>query len=223
MMRNVDTLDMRIIVIVLLIIGLVYYLGWEPLKRYANYGYAYRFNTFMVPLLAIILIPTGVMEVQWQIVQAKGSAIVREVSGNDKGHLKCQRLSTAFIDKYPLYAGYVEHDKPNTAVVKYRECKDLMDYFSNPEKDSIEHTMAFNVLLHEAVHVSGEFDEAVAECRAHQHHVSEAVKMGTDAMVAVKNLKTYISEYYPHLQSKYVSDTGCNGYHHYLFSDSFEL
>lgn len=204
---------MRIIVIVLLCIALAYYTIWEPLKNYANYGRPYNVNYLMVPLLAVMLIPTGVSEIQWQMMQHKGSSIVQEVSGNKDGHLKCQRLSMSLFDRYPLYAGYVEHDKPNTAVVKYRECQDLKKYFKHPDNPTIYETISFNVLIHESIHVSGEFNESIAECRAHQNHTAQAIKLGTPEKLALTNLANYITNYYPHLQKQYVSETGCEGLH----------
>lgn len=207
---------MRIIVIFILGIALAYYVIWEPLKNYTRYGRKYSVNYLMVPLLAVMITPTTVAEIQWQHLQHKGSAIVKEVSGNKEGKLVCQRLSMSLFDKYPLYAGYVEYDKPNNAIVKYRECKDLAQYFKHPQNPTIHETMSLNVLIHESIHVSGEFNETIAECRAHQNHITQAVKIGTPEKVALTNLTNYITKYYPRLQKKYVSDTGCEGLHHVI-------
>lgn len=198
--------------------GLLYYIAWEPLKNYARYGYTYKVNYLMVPLLLIAIVPTGVMEAQWQMMENKGSHIVQQVSGKKEASLKCQRLSNTFIDKYPLYAGYVEHKNPDKAIVKYRECKRLMKYFKHPQKPAMEQTTALNTLIHESVHVNGEFNESITECRAHYEHIKQATSIGTPEEIVINNLATYIRDYYPRLPDQYRTDDGCNGYHQKLLS-----
>lgn len=199
---------MRIFVVCLLLAALLYYFVLEPFKN--RPGHRYRPNWFMVTLLAISLIPTGCMEYQWQAMENKGTQVVKSVSGKEEGHLSCQRFFNTLWDTRVSVQGFVEYDKPNTATMKWKQCKQLQEYFANPLEPTTENTMAMQVLLHESIHVKGNRSESSTECEALQVHQSQAIQLGSYPDSVLINLRHYMRSIYPLMPSEYRSAGNCN-------------
>ena len=123
------------------------------------------------PSLVLVIIAVSITgwigwgEYQWQTNQTIGSDVVKMVSGNTEGILRCQTLSGAFFDPAVSTKGFVSSAEENVARVKYDTCQDLFSWMkSDKQAASLKQIQAIGVLTHEAVHVSGEYNEAVTEC-----------------------------------------------------------
>lgn len=199
---------MRVAFIAALLLILGYYLLREPFKIRPHR--AYRPNFLMVGLTLVVLIPIGVLEVQWQIAEIRGTQIVKEVSGKDQGKLKCQRFTETIYDTRPALQGYVDYDTPDVATLKWKQCKQLQKYWSHPVSPEKKETLALQVLIHESIHVKGNRDESSTECEALYNHLKYAKGVGSDMDVVTNNMRDYIKNTYAYMPSQYRGDSRCS-------------
>ena len=120
-------------------------------------------------LIKFLLIPTliiGYFEITFLWKQHAATILTREISGNENAFAECQRFMPAlFADS--LNAGYYAPSvNSNRAVIQFIYCNEWGNfYFSN--KNTIEDTQtlwALGTVIHEAIHVAGENNEAVTQC-----------------------------------------------------------
>lgn len=177
---------------------LLYLAIWRPvfLKK--------KFPAISFGLCLLVLGIFSWQEFKWQRMEWQGTQAVKEVSLNKDGHLKCQRLSEALFDVNTTRAGSVSSDHPNMAVVNYEQCIDLMGWL-NSDKKSVEskQVQALHVLTHEAVHVSGEYNEAVTECTAINRDSITVKELGGEPDVAAQVATDYYKEFFPRMPSRY--------------------
>ena len=86
--------------------------------------------------------------------------------------MRCQSLGGAFVDAGPE-PGYVRWRADGSpepwALIKRDQCHHLAAYVrSGARRPTRDQVVAVHVLTHEAMHMSGLLDEAVAECAAVQ-------------------------------------------------------
>lgn len=179
--------------------ALILYLAiWRPvfLKK--------KFPAISFGLSMLVLGIFGWQEFKWQQVEIQGTNAVKEVSLNKEGHLRCQRLSEAFFDVNTTRAGSVSSEHPNEAVVNYEQCLDLMGWL-NSDKTSVEpkQLQALHVLTHEAVHVSGEYNESVTECAAINRDSITVKELGGSSSVMEEVPTRYYKEFFPRMPSEY--------------------
>ena len=90
--------------------------------------------------------------------------------------------------------------------LEIRTCRDLRGYLDHPEQASYRELWALHILSHEAMHVAGEFNEQLADCKAFQRNHVTAKLLGVAPQVAAQNAievhrnrPTHDSKYYsPH-------------------------
>jgi hypothetical protein len=124
----------------------------------------------------------------------------------------CQTSAESWLDA-DGYAGHVAYGADgvpgNRAVLDRAPCGDLRDWLGADGEDATTaQVVAVHVLAHEAMHVAGETDEAVAECRAVQRDAELARRLGASPEDARELARRYYREVYPHLREGYV-DGGC--------------
>lgn len=181
------------------LIALICYLAiWRPvfLKK--------KFPMISLAICVVLLGVVGWQEIRWQNVQSKGSVAVREVSQNKDGYLRCQRLSEALFDIHTSRLGSVSSAEPNRAVVNYEECLEIMGWLESDKKSATPvQVQAIHVLTHEAVHVSGEYNESVTECTAiNRDHITAKTLGGSKAFID-EMPQRYFTEYFPRMSSSY--------------------
>ena len=195
---------MRLIVIGVLVAALLYLTVWKLWKRD-------EINLVSVVLIAAILVPTTVMEFRWNTLQSVGSNVVAHVSGKPSGYLKCQRFSESFFDG-SARLGHVKTDKPDEAFLTEQTCQNLFSWMmSAKDEPTLKQVIAVQVLLHESLHVSGDYVESSAECHAMQEYADVAVQLGASAEEARSMVDKYYSEVYTKMGEKYVSVECVNG------------
>ncbi len=119
--------------------------------------------------IAVILAPTLVLlvlEANFLMKQQEATELTQEISGNPNAWAECQRFTPAlFADS--LTAGfYAPSQDKDRSVIQYIYCKEWGN-FVDADKNEIEDFQilwALGTVIHEAVHVSGERDEAVTQC-----------------------------------------------------------
>lgn len=138
-------------------------------------------------------------------MEYKLSSVVDEISGKKGGKVHCQRLSEAFFDTKVSAAGHVSSDKPNVAVVNFQQCQHIFAWMENgkgePTKDQ---THAIHVLTHEAVHVSGQLNEAVTECTAINRDNITVRELGGSEEMGKRIASSYYTGIWPSMSKEYI-------------------
>jgi hypothetical protein len=123
--------------------------------------------------------------------------------------VECQTFGQAFLDA-SSDLGWVawgpDGAPEHKTLIKHEPCADLRDYLgSNKAAPTLDQVIAVHVLTHEAMHMRGEKNEAVAECEAVQRDAQTAGLLGADPFEAVALAQRYWREVYPHMTDPYVS------------------
>lgn len=153
--------------------------------------------------LTVVTVP---LEVRHQVAQTAATGVVRDVSGNLNASADCKRATDDLLD-VSNSSGMVSWDHPDVAVLKAETCTALASWLmSDHSKATTEQLTAVHVLVHEAVHVRGERNEAVTECVAMTLDAKVARELGAPAVVADRMAGQYRTEVYPHLSAEYRTD-----------------
>ena len=146
--------------------------------------------------LGIILFPTlllGYFEVSFLWKQQAATALTQEISGNPNAWAECQRFTPAlFADslKAGFYSPSQDKDK---SVIQYIYCEEWGNFYFS-DKDSltdIQTLWSVGTVIHEAIHVSGELDEAVTQCLTNRAFPNVLKEYG----VSKKKLQEYTERY----------------------------
>lgn len=203
LIKSFDKNVMRIIIVAILALALLYYLIWDTLVRKNS------LNWLMIPLVSLLFLPLGLMELRWSMMEAKLSSVVDDISGRKGGKVHCQRLSEAFFDTKVSVAGHVSSDNPNTAVVNYEQCQHIFAWLERGKAEpSREQTHAIHVLTHEAVHVSGEYNESITECTAINRDYLTVKHLGGSEEMGRHIASSYYATIWPDMSKEYILD-GC--------------
>lgn len=163
--------------------------------------------TAFVVAVVSFLVALG-FEVRHQVAQAQATAVVREVSGNPAAHAACQRFTPDLLD-LSNNAGSVQWDSPDVALLRRATCNDLFSWLTGPKTNpTLDQVAAVHVVVHEAVHVAGEYNEAITECTAMQDDARAAELLGASSADARALARTYYEQVYPQMHPDYRS-SGC--------------
>lgn len=188
------------------VLGLLLWLAWTLFKPIWD-GSRLRRGTTVFLVLALLVL--GGLEARWLYGQHKGSEAVAAISGNKDGYLECQRFSKTFFDaRGSSRAGEVEWRRPERAMIRYKECRDLINWVVSPGEKEFNKNVGFAmfVLTHEAVHVAGEQDEAITECTALQLSPETMNMFGVSEEEAREYLDDYYENIYPNQRKQYISE-----------------
>lgn len=143
------------------------------------------------------------IEVRHHRVQNAATGVVREVSGRPGTTAVCTRRTVDMLDLSNT-AGRVMHDRPDVAVLRADTCLDLASWLSGTkEAPTRDQVAAVHVLVHEAVHVRGEFNEAVTECQAMGLDAHIAMTLGASPSAAADLARVYVEQIYPLMPDGY--------------------
>lgn len=163
--------------------------------------------TALVVAAASLLVALG-FEVRHQVAQAQATSVIRELSGNPAAHAACQRFTPDLLD-LGQEAGSVQWDSPDVALLRRATCNDLFSWLTSPKTDpTLDQVTAVHVVVHESVHVAGEYGEAITECTAIQRDARAAELLGATPVDAQSLARTYYEQVYPLMQPDYRS-AGC--------------
>jgi hypothetical protein len=163
--------------------------------------------TALVVAAASFLVALG-FEVRHQVAQAQATAVVRELSGNPEAHAACQRFTPDLLE-LSQNAGSVQWDSPDVALLRRATCNDLFSWLTSRKDDpTLDQVAALHIVVHESVHVAGEYNEAITECTAIQRDARAAELLGATEADAQTLARMYYEQAYPHMRSDYRS-AGC--------------
>ena len=177
---------------------LIAYVGYRKLMEPEKW-------TGTLVVLSLIFLPNAYMEYQWQATEHKANEIAIMVAGKDAGVLHCQRLSETMLF-VGSETGHVM-TKPNGKLVgmlTYQLCHDFKGWLAS-DKSKVDSSIAttIHVIVHESVHLTGEFNEAKTECTAMKLDAKAAEDLGASTQVAEALAKTYHDLVYPTLTDQY--------------------
>lgn len=189
--------------------ALVLFLLWQGWR----WGRGQQVWWVSVAVVVGLLAGGGWLEYRWQVTERAAAAGAAVVAGPDSPGLHCMRFSESL-----LYArgfdGYVDFNRdgePGQAVLTYQVCQDLKAWLeSDKESPSEAQVVAVHVVSHEAVHLTGERSEAVAECVAMKRDAQVAKAMGATEAQALRLASLYRVNVYPRMPAEYRGmATGC--------------
>lgn len=164
--------------------------------------------------IVLFLVPTVAfgwafaVEFRHQWTQRQATAVTRALTGNGDATSVCQRLAPDLLDAKQL-RGHVMGDQPDVAHLRRSTCHDFFSWLAGDKADpSPDEVIAVHVVVHEAMHVGGEFAEAVAECWAMQRDAEAAVFLGATPSQARDLAQEYYTTVYPNMPEAYRSG-GC--------------
>lgn len=171
-----------------------------------------RRPTAMLTFLVVLTVLLGWFEFRWQQTEAAANRGAAVVAGEESAGIRCQRLSeTLFWARSAIgYVGVDQEGNPEEALLTYEVCTALRSWLeSDKAAPSRDEVIAVHVVSHEAAHLTGEFNEAIAECLALKYDADVAVAMGATREQAEALAFTYRVEVYPTLRSEYLGVTAC--------------
>lgn len=187
---------MRLILVLLLSLVLVTMLVKPLLKQEKAF-------LLFPSIFAILIVILGVGEARWLYLENVGTALVKEVSGKPEAELKCQRTSEAIFDARVSHAGYVSSDNPLVANVVYNSCQELYSWLASDRRSSTDKQKhAVITLIHEAYHVSGDYNETSTECKT-KAYLETFVTKYANAEEALAFTSFYETSVYPNLPQEY--------------------
>lgn len=159
--------------------------------------------------VVLFLVPTVAfgwalaVEVRHQWAQRQATAVTRELTGNPDATSVCQRFTPDLLDASQT-SGHVMSDQSDVAHLRRATCNDFFSWLvGDKDHPTRAQVVAVHVVVHEAMHVAGEFAESVAECSAMQHDAEAARFLGASAAQAQALAEEYYSAVYPNMSADY--------------------
>jgi hypothetical protein len=178
------------------------------LNRYDRIGRPRKFPTISVALLAIVAIALTVPTVLRHREESRLGKVASVLVGAAVS-VHCQTFGQTFTDlsgdlgfvKFGP-GGVPEHH----TTIKRGPCADLRHYYgSDKQHPSAQEIIAVHILTHEAMHMRGETNEAVAECQAMQRDSETAQLLGATPEQSLKLARAYWLIDYPNMPEGYRS------------------
>ncbi|MCU0262245.1 MAG: hypothetical protein MUF09_01020 [Candidatus Nanopelagicales bacterium] len=184
-----------------LVLGLLVWIGWLGARAYVAGTRPY----LTLAVVLTLLLPLLWTEIRWLRVQAAATAAVQQLTGDPSARVHCQRaLATMLWAGADL--GRVEWDEPDRAWLTWETCQHLGTWYrSDRSQPSMDQVVAVHVLTHEAMHVAGERNEALTECRALQEDARTVVLLGGTAAQGAQLARRVAAEVYPRMPDEYRS------------------
>lgn len=203
--------SVRLLVVVLGAIG-VGWLVWKHLER--------RPKTVAVAALAVLAV--GVLEYRAQAAEGRYGTLVSEVAHRDVS-VRCQGMFGHLIDigqELGTVQFNAEGDPADKTDIKRDACKWLKQYEKGDKKVTLNGALAVHVLAHEAIHLRGWTEEAVAECYGLQHTAQIARGLGAPPQRAQALAEFYWRVVYPDMPDAYRTPDCADGARLDLHKDS---
>ena len=176
-------------------------------RRSDSLGRAVGFPTWSVSLLVVAALGCWWPVYRHHQLEQRLSTAASQVVGFPV-HVHCQTFGEAFVDAgaesgWVAFGadGALEHQ----TLLKQDICGALASFPSGGSQLTSEQVVAVHVLTHESMHMQGEADEAVAECRAKQRDALTAQALGASAEVGQELAWRYWMAVYPRMSEPYVS------------------
>jgi hypothetical protein len=200
------------------VLALWYVLRWST-RRYDSLGRKRPFPRIGFGLALLLVVAAGLPAYQHARLERRLSAAAGGLVGTGVS-VHCQTFGEAWTD-LGSELGYVRFDAGGVpekkALIKLEPCHDLANWLKvagqrrkagaahPPASNDREQIIAVHVLAHEAMHMSGLTDEAVAECAAMQRDARLARSLGATEEGARSLARHYWLVVYPDMPDDYRS------------------
>ncbi len=149
------------------LLSLIIYLAWLYIwpKRSGEEPNMSWIKFTLVPTVLI-----GFFEITFLWQQHVATELTKEISGNPNAWVQCQRFTPALFADALTAGYYAPAQNSDRSVVQYIYCKEWSNFYYS-DKNSIEDMQilwSVGTVIHEAIHVSGELNEAVTQCLTHK-------------------------------------------------------
>lgn len=167
-----------------------------------------RSAPILIGLTVVVVLGSGFFEYRWRAAEHGFTVATRKLIARTDVHVHCQRLTATLVDASG-YEGYVPYpgdgSLPRTADLMWTTCHNLAKWQRSGHKATAPKAqiVAIHVLTHEAMHLTGEKNEAKAECLAMQHDAETARLLGASTRAASAIAERYWREDYPHMRDDY--------------------
>lgn len=188
-------------------------LRWTT-SRVDAMGRPVPFPALSVTASASVALLGAVPVVQHARLEARLADVAGELAGRTV-EVECQTLSGSWLET-ETHRGYVAFgpDGPAArATITHDTCNGLRDWTGGRHATAaqvravdLEQVIAVHVLTHEAMHLAGLRDEALAECAAVQRDARTATLLGAAPEAARELARRYLVEVHPQLPDAYRSD-----------------
>jgi hypothetical protein len=160
-----------------------------------------------VTLLVLTAVVAAIPGAQRAMEERRLARIGTELAGRHVS-VHCQDGAEAFVDA-GSELGWVRFGPDGMpearTLIKRAQCLDLKGYVKHRASPSWDEMVAVHVLTHEAMHMRGEPNEAVAECEAVQRDALTAARLGASPEQAHALAVRYWQQVYPRMPDEYVT------------------
>ena len=161
---------------------------------------------FLVPAVAFGWALTVEARHQW--AQREATAVTIALTGLPGATAVCERFTADLVNPRQI-AGHVSSDEPEVAHLRRDTCNDLISWLlSDRDTPTTDQVAAVHVVVHEAMHVAGEYNEGIAECLAMQRDAEAAELLGASPEQARALAEQYYATVYPGMPADYRA-SGC--------------
>lgn len=182
--------------------------GRWALRRRDTLGRPLPAPVWSIALLVVLALVLAVPGARRRVEEARLASVAARLAGH-RVTVHCQTNAAALVDA-GAELGFVPYDENGVprpvTTLKRGPCQDLRSYLggatAHPTSDEV---VAVHVLTHEAMHLRGETDEAVAECEAVQRDALTARMLGASARQARELAVRYWLTVYPDMPDDYRS------------------
>jgi hypothetical protein len=162
-----------------------------------------------VPL--VIALAAGIPVLRHARLEARLASVASTLAGH-RVSVRCETLSQAWTDAHSElgYVRFGADGRPEPlATLTVQACGDLSDWLgSDRAHPPLRQVVAVHVLTHEAMHLTGQADEASAECAAVQRDALTSTLLGATPAQARALAAVYWRVVYPTVPDAYRS-AGC--------------
>jgi hypothetical protein len=165
-----------------------------------------QFPTEWLMILTVLLLLSAIPKFMDWRVEKKASRIMSHILGTKVRYTCGSKLNTWFDRSTDHALGYVRwtpQGPEKKSKLRHETCDALKDVISDPNdlSDPYRRLFSIHVLTHEAMHMVGEQNEAIAECKAIQRDFKTAIALGMSLEKAQEFVLWYYQSFYPKFMS----------------------
>jgi hypothetical protein len=175
------------------------------LRPFDALGRRRKFPTVSVVLLGIIALGLATPTILRHREEGRLGKVASVLVGQH-ATVHCQTFGQTFTDLSGDlgYVKYADGGPEHHTTIMRGPCHDLKKYYGGHQaRPSAAEIIAVHVLTHEAMHMRGEMNEAVAECQAMQRDAETAQLLGATPQQGLALARAYWITDYPNMPDAY--------------------
>ncbi|MCL2280896.1 hypothetical protein FWC31_03355 [Candidatus Saccharibacteria bacterium] len=168
----------------------------------------WQYHAIVLVLLLVLFGVAGYFEGKQQYINYWASEITRAVVGRDDVSAKCVRAlgDSLDVNQYGPYVGWVKPGD-NYSKLDRTTCKRFQEWLATDRKTATnDQAYALHTIMHEAIHVAGEFNESETEYKSIILYEDIMVKFGMDREFARNYVEHFKKNITPRLPEQYHVD-----------------